>query len=140
MIAVLFEAHPSADGRGEYLARAAALHAELEGVDGFLGLERFQSLTSPAKLLSLSFWRDEDAVARWRSHAGHRAAQAAGRGGVFTDYRLRVARVLRDYGPHDRRGAPDEAATAAPPGPADAAATPPVPRATAAAPVAAAPG
>ena len=140
MIAVLFEAHPSADGRDEYLARAAALHADLEGMDGFLGLERFQSLTSPAKLLSLSFWRDEDAVARWRSHAGHRAAQAAGRGGVFTDYRLRVARVLRDYGPHDRRGAPDDTATAPPPGPAGAAATPPVPTATAAAPAAAAPG
>jgi len=139
MIAVLFEAHPSADGRDEYLARAAALHADLEGMDGFLSLERFQSLTSPAKLLSLSFWRDEDAVARWRAHAGHRAAQAAGRGGVFKDYRLRVARVLRDYGPHDRAGAPDDALTA-PPGPAGAAATPPAPRATAAAPPAAAPG
>jgi len=114
MIAVIFEALPSAPGRAEYLAHAAALHAELQDMDGFLGLERFESLGTPGKLLSLSFWRDEAAVARWRGHAGHRDAQAAGRGGVFTDYRLRVARVLRDYGLNDRKGAPDGAG--APPG------------------------
>ncbi|SFE12095.1 antibiotic biosynthesis monooxygenase family protein [Paracidovorax konjaci] len=106
MIAVIFEARPSAAGRAEYLERAAALHAELQHIDGFLGIERFESLTSPGKLLSLSFWRDEDAVAQWRRHPGHRSAQDAGRGGVFADYRLRVARVLRDYGLHDRAEAP----------------------------------
>ncbi|ADX46964.1 Antibiotic biosynthesis monooxygenase [Paracidovorax avenae ATCC 19860] len=109
MIAVIFEALPSAAGREEYLARAAALHAALQDMDGFLGLERFESLSTPGKLLSLSFWRDEAAVAGWRGHAGHRGAQAAGRGGVFADYRLRVARVLRDYGMQDRAEAPDGA-------------------------------
>jgi heme-degrading monooxygenase HmoA len=73
------------------------LKSELESVDGFISVERFQSLTDPDKLLSLSFWRDEEAVASWRSRAGHRAAQLAGRMGVFRDYRLRVAAVVRDY-------------------------------------------
>jgi len=86
-------------------------------VDGFISVERFQSLTNPDKLLSLSFWRDETAVADWRRHAGHRATQAAGRKGIFQDYRLRVATVMRDYGmterreqaPFDSRAAHDEA-------------------------------
>ena len=79
------------------------LKSELESVDGFISVERFQSLTDPDKLLSLSFWRDEEAVAGWRSRAGHRAAQSAGRNGVFRDYRLRVAAVVRDYGMSERR-------------------------------------
>ena len=106
MIAVIFEAWPG-EGRGaDYLEFAGALLPELQRVDGFLSIERFESLASPGKLLSLSFWRDEDAVLAWRRHAGHRSAQAAGRGGVFADYRLRVAAVLRDYGMDDRAEAP----------------------------------
>ncbi len=75
-------------------------------MDGFISVERFQSLSNPGKLLSLSFWRDEDAVRRWRSLEAHRRAQEAGRGGVFAGYRLRVAQVLRDYGMDERREAP----------------------------------
>ena len=74
--------------------------------DGFISIERFESLAQPGKLLSLSFWRDEGAVAQWRQQESHRRAQAAGRAGVFDDYRLRVAEVLRDYGLHQRTQAP----------------------------------
>jgi len=101
--AVIFEAWPAEGRGGEYLAIAASLREELERIDGFVSIERFESLATPGKLLSLSFWRDEEAVARWREHERHREAQAAGRGGVFADYRLRVAAVMRDYGPHVRR-------------------------------------
>jgi len=106
MIAVIFEVWPAEDGRQRYLDTAAALREELERIDGFVGIERFESLVEPGKLLSLSFWRDEAAVAEWRRRESHRAAQAAGRGGVFRDYRLRVAQVLRDYGLHERDEAP----------------------------------
>lgn len=106
MIAVIFEVEPSAEGRATYLQAAANLRERLEAMDGFLSVERFESLSTPGKLLSLSFWRDEEAVARWRTLPEHRAAQAAGRGGVFADYRLRVAAVLRDYGLHERAEAP----------------------------------
>jgi heme-degrading monooxygenase HmoA len=106
MIAVIFEVWPADDGRQRYLDTAAALRDELERIDGFVGIERFESLAEPGKLLSLSFWRDEAAVAEWRRRESHRAAQAAGRGGVFRDYRLRVAQVLRDYGLHERDEAP----------------------------------
>jgi heme-degrading monooxygenase HmoA len=103
MIAVIFEVWP-ADGRREsYLDYAARLKPELEKMDGFISVERFQSISDPGKMLSLSFWRDEAAVAGWRNHVQHRAVQAAGRAGVFRDYRLRVAAVLRDYGMRDRR-------------------------------------
>lgn len=103
MIAIIFEVWP-ADGRKErYLDHARRLREELEQVDGFVSVERFQSLTDPGKLLSISYFRDEDAVARWRNHARHRSTQAAGRGGIFADYRLRVAAVLRDYGMTERR-------------------------------------
>jgi heme-degrading monooxygenase HmoA len=106
MIAVIFELMP-ADGRAqEYLDTAAVLRPVLDHVDGFISIERFQSLSTPGKILSLSFWRDEDAVALWRKTEAHRMAQAAGRGGVFRDYRLRVASVLRDYGMADRAQAP----------------------------------
>jgi len=109
MIAVIFEVWP-ADGRREsYLDHAARLRPELEKIDGFISVERFQSITDPGKMLSLSFWRDEAAVARWRNHVQHRATQAAGRSGVFRDYRLRVAGVVRDYGMGERREeAPDD--------------------------------
>ncbi len=116
-VAVIFEAWPAAGRGDDYLATAAALRAELERIDGFLSVERFQSLAHPGKLLSLSFWRDEAAVARWREHERHRRAQRAGRGGIFADYRLRVAAVVRDYGPTVRR---DEAPPGAPAPPAGA--------------------
>ncbi len=109
MIAVIFEVVPSASGRQTYMDMAAALRAELERMDGFLSVERFESLSQPGKLLSLSFWRDEAAIAGWRRLAHHRQAQSAGRAGVFTHYRLRVASVQRDYGLHAREQAPADA-------------------------------
>jgi heme-degrading monooxygenase HmoA len=103
MIAVIFEVWPASGRKTEYLEHAARLRGVLEHVDGFISVERFQSLADPEKLLSVSFWRDEAAVAQWRRHAGHRATQAAGRKGIFRDYRLRVAGVIRDYGMTRRR-------------------------------------
>jgi heme-degrading monooxygenase HmoA len=102
-IAVIFEVELASGRAEDYLAHAAALRTHLEAIEGFVSVERFQSLASPGKLLSLSFWRDEAAVARWRNHEAHRVAQAAGRDGVFSDYRLRVAAVVRDYGMRDHR-------------------------------------
>lgn len=106
MIAVIFEVRPAAGQRDHYLDLAASMRAELSKMDGFVSVERFQSLTDPDKLLSLSFWRDEEAVRAWRNLSAHRAMQARGRGGVFADYRLRVAAVLRDYGLTERSEAP----------------------------------
>jgi len=111
MIAVIFEVEPAEGRRGAYLDLAVQLKPQLEAVDGFISVERFESLMSPGRILSLSFWRDEAAVAAWRDLPEHRRAQAAGRAGVFADYRLRVADVIRDYGmtqrdqtPADSRG------------------------------------
>lgn len=106
MIAVIFEVVPAAGRRDEYLALAAALKGRLERIDGFVSIERFESLAMPGRLLSLSFWRDEAAVAAWRNHPAHRATQATGREAVFDDYRLRIAEVARDYGMRDRAQAP----------------------------------
>lgn len=106
MIAVIFEVEPGKEGHAAYLEHAARLRPILEQIDGFISVERFQSLTNPKKLVSLSFWRDEASVRAWRESAGHRAAQAAGRAGIFEDYRLRVANVTRDYGLHERDEAP----------------------------------
>lgn len=106
MIAVIFEVEPADGRRDAYLDIAATLKPELAAVDGFISIERFESLTTPGKVLSLSFFRDEAAVAAWRTTADHRRAQAAGRRGVFAGYRLRVAVVLRDYGMTDRAEAP----------------------------------
>jgi heme-degrading monooxygenase HmoA len=103
MIAVIFEVRPAHGRRDTYLEHAKRLRADLEQIDGFISVERFQSLTDPDKMLSLSFFRDEEAVARWRNHQRHRATQAAGRDGIFAEYRLRVAAVVRDYGMHERR-------------------------------------
>src|SRR5689334_5849600 len=103
MVVVIFEVWPADGQRESYLDHAARLRSELERIDGFISVERFQSITDTDKLLSLSFWRDEESVTRWRNQAQHRATQAAGRGGVFRDYRLRVAAVVRDYGMNERR-------------------------------------
>ncbi|MFM9845458.1 MAG: antibiotic biosynthesis monooxygenase family protein [Dongiaceae bacterium] len=108
MIAIIFEVWPAAGHEQRYFDLAAALKSELETMDGFISVERFRSLTEPGKLLSLSFWRDEAAVKRWRNLESHRAAQAEGRGGVFADYRLRVASIIRDYGLNERAEAPKD--------------------------------
>ncbi len=108
MIAVIFEVWPADGHQSQYLDIAAAIKPQLESIDGFISVERFQSLTDPRKLLSLSFFRDEEAVIRWRNLEAHRSAQAAGRGGVFSDYRLRVAAVMRDYGLRERDEAPQD--------------------------------
>ncbi|MDH7789690.1 antibiotic biosynthesis monooxygenase [Ochrobactrum sp. AN78] len=113
MIAVIFEVWPADDERREqYLDIAASLRADLVKIDGFISIERFQSLVEPEKLLSLSFWRDEDAVKQWRNLPTHRIAQAKGRGGVFENYRLRIAEVSRDYGLDEREEAPDDSRNA----------------------------
>ncbi|HSB26148.1 MAG TPA: antibiotic biosynthesis monooxygenase [Burkholderiaceae bacterium] len=106
MIAVIFEVVPREGHADVYFALAAGLRQQLEAIDGFISVERFRSVTQPDKLLSLSFWRDEEAVRRWRELDAHRAAQQAGRGRHFADYRLRVAQVLRDYGMGEREQAP----------------------------------
>jgi heme-degrading monooxygenase HmoA len=111
MIAVIFEVWPSSGRKEDYLAIAASLRGELETIDGFISVERFQSLTDPGKLLSLSFWRDEDAVKAWRNQMHHRDSQAKGRGGVFADYRLRIASVVRDYGMNERAETPADSRT-----------------------------
>ena len=106
MIAVIFEVWPAEGRRQDYLDIAAELRKELETIDGFVSIERFESLTQKGKVLSLSFWRDENAVRQWRNLPSHRAAQSAGRGGIFADYRLRVASVIRDYGMNRRDEVP----------------------------------
>jgi heme-degrading monooxygenase HmoA len=108
MIAVIFEVVPAEGERQHYLDIAAALRPQLETLDGFLSIERFESLSQPGKILSLSFFRDEAAVAAWRNTDEHRSAQTLGRGGVFSGYRLRIARVLRDYGLTERAQAPGD--------------------------------
>ncbi len=106
MIAVIFELEPKPGRRQAYFDLAAALRPQLEEIDGFLSIERFESLQQPGKFLSLSFFRDEGAVAAWRNTMEHRAAQARGRAEIFANYRLRVAAVLRDYGLERREEAP----------------------------------
>lgn len=106
MIAVIFEVEPAEGRRDAYLSIAADLRPLLDGIDGFLSIERFQSLADPNRILSLSFWRDEEAVKAWRITEEHRQAQKAGRGGIFAGYRLRIAHVVRDYGLTERDEAP----------------------------------
>jgi heme-degrading monooxygenase HmoA len=108
MIAVIFEVIPHPGHREAYLDAAAKLRPLLEQMDGFVSIERFESLTEPGKVLSLSFWRDEEAVAQWRRLEAHRKTQELGRNAYFADYRLRVASVLRDYGKHERDEAPPD--------------------------------
>ncbi len=106
MIAVIFEVWPNR--RDDYLDIAAELRPHLKEIDGFISVERFESLTEKGKMLSVSFFRDEAAVQAWRNVAEHRVAQAKGRGGIFKDYRLRIASVIRDYGMNDRAEAPSD--------------------------------
>lgn len=106
MIAVIFEVEPRAGALAAYLSIAESLRPQLEAIDGFLSVERFESLSAPGKYLSLSFWRDEAAILQWRNLESHRQAQATGRAGLFADYRLRIAQVIRDYGLESREEAP----------------------------------
>jgi heme-degrading monooxygenase HmoA len=108
MIAVIFEVWPTPGRKDEYLDIAAELRPRLEKIDGFISVERFQSITEPGKMLSLSFFRDEDAVKAWRNTEEHRAAQKTGRSEVFANYRLRIAEVARDYGMRERAEAPPD--------------------------------
>lgn len=108
MIAVIFEVEPAEDRKDEYLDIAAQMRPMLNQMDGFISVERFQSLTDPRKVLSLSFFENEAAVTQWRTLNAHRGAQAKGRSGVFADYRLRIASVVRDYGMFDRAEAPSD--------------------------------
>ena len=106
MVAVIFEAVPAEGKKDEYFAIAEKLRPELNKIPGFISIERFQSVSNPGKILSLSFWKDEESVTQWRSVEMHRQAQAKGRRSVFSDYRLRVAHVVRDYGMNERAQAP----------------------------------
>ncbi len=108
MIAVIFEVFPAKGKVEEYLDIAAELKPLLEKIDGFISIERFSSLVEEGKVLSLSFWRDEEAIEEWRNLESHRYAQEKGRGGVFSNYRLRVAEVSRDYGMNNRDEAPSD--------------------------------
>jgi heme-degrading monooxygenase HmoA len=108
MVAVIFEALPHTDQWDHYLDLAAQLRPELQKIEGFLSIERYQSLTNAGKVLSLSFWQDEESVTRWRNVELHRQAQYQGRTSVFQDYRIRVATVSRDYSLHQRMAAPDD--------------------------------
>ena len=108
MHAVIFEVWPKPGRRNDYMMMAAELRELLESIDGFVSVERFESLTESGKLLSLSFFEDEAAIAEWRNKEKHRAAQALGRASYFSDYRLRIAEVVRDYGANDREEAPED--------------------------------
>ena len=112
MIAVIFELTPAPGRKQEYLDLAAGLAAELKDRDGFVSIERFESISNPGRFVSLSFWRDEEAVRKWRNLQQHREAQAKGRGGIFSAYRLRVCQVLRDYGNEQRGEAPQDSVAA----------------------------
>jgi len=108
MIAVIFEAFPSEGKWDDYLEIAAKLRPELSKIDGFISVERFQSLTDPGKVLSLSFWKDEESIKQWRHLELHRMAQKEGRASIFDNYRLRVADIIRDYGMNEREQAPPD--------------------------------
>jgi heme-degrading monooxygenase HmoA len=108
MFAVIFEVEPEPDRLQDYLDIAGRLRPELEKIDGFISIERFKSLSQKDKILSLSFWRDEEAIARWRQHEQHHAAQRTGRDRIFRDYRIRVSAVMRDYGMYERAQAPQQ--------------------------------
>ncbi len=108
MIAVIFEVWVDDEHKSTYLDLAAELRPLLDDIDGFISIERFESIYESGKMLSLSFWRDEEAVATWRKLEAHRKTQAKGRAEVFQDYRLRVAGVIRDYGMTERQQVPTD--------------------------------
>ncbi|MEG0850729.1 antibiotic biosynthesis monooxygenase family protein [Flavobacterium plurextorum] len=108
MIAVIFEVIPNEGKKEEYLDIAAKLRPELDHIEGFISIERFQSISNPEKVLSLSFWKDEESIQQWRNLEMHRHAQAKGRNEVFKDYHLRIATVVRDYGMFDRKETPED--------------------------------
>ena len=112
MRAVIFEVIPTEEGKSEYLKIAAKLRSFLENRDGFISIERFQSLTEEGKILSLSFWRDENSIAEWRNVLEHRNAQKKGKESLFRSYRIRVAEVVRDYTETDRKEAPADSKVA----------------------------
>jgi heme-degrading monooxygenase HmoA len=111
MIAVIFEVIPNEGKRDEYLDIAASLRPELDHIEGFISIERFQSFSDPGKVLSLSFWRDEESIQQWRNLEMHRHAQAKGRNEVFKDYHLRIATVVRDYGMFEREETPKDSSS-----------------------------
>jgi len=111
MIAVIFEAFPSKGKWDDYLEAAAELRPELSKIDGFISVERFQSISDPEKVLSLSFWKDEESISQWRNLEMHRMAQKEGRASIFDNYRLRVADIIRDYGMNEREQAPSDSKT-----------------------------
>ncbi|CAD0004602.1 antibiotic biosynthesis monooxygenase family protein [Flavobacterium chungangense] len=108
MIAVIFEVIPNEGKKEEYLDIAASLHPELDHIKGFISIERFQSFSNPEKVLSLSFWKDEESIQQWRNLEMHRLAQSKGRNEIFKDYHLRIASVVRDYGMFDRKETPKD--------------------------------
>ena len=112
MVAVIFEAFPAPGKWDEYLDIASRLRPALSKIEGFISIERFQSVTNPEKVLSLSFWKDEESISKWRNIEMHRAAQKEGRSSIFADYRLRVANVTRDYGMNEREQAPNDSKSA----------------------------
>jgi heme-degrading monooxygenase HmoA len=111
VIGIIFEVWPAEGKMKEYLDIAARLKPLLNQIDGFISIERFESLSEPGKILSLSFFRDQAAIEQWRTLEAHRFAQATGRGGVFRDYRLRVVGIIRDYGMFNREQAPPDSLT-----------------------------
>ena len=106
MIAVIFEFTPAEGRFPEYMDLVGELKADLANADGFISLERFESITAPSKFVSLQFWRDDEAVRKWRNLQNHREAQKKGRAGIFASYRLRIASVIRDYEMDKRDQAP----------------------------------
>jgi heme-degrading monooxygenase HmoA len=106
VIAVIFEFTPAEGRFPEYMELVGTLKADLDKADGFISLERFESITTKGKFVSLQFWRDEEAVSKWRNLQRHRTVQAKGRAGIFKSYRLRIAGVIRDYTMDERAQAP----------------------------------
>ena len=106
MIAVIFEFTPAEGRFPDYMKLVGELKADLDKADGFISLERFESITTKGKFVSLQFWRDEEAVRKWRNVQKHREAQKKGRAGIFKSYRLRIASVIRDYEMDRREQAP----------------------------------
>lgn len=108
MIAVIFEFTPKEGKFEDYYELALGLNEEVKKFDGFISIERFESINNKGKFVSLSFWRDEEAVKNWRNMQQHREAQKKGRKSIFASYRLRIASVSRDYEMDKRAQAPQD--------------------------------